>query len=167
MFSPSQFGSLDRASACRLNSPRFDSCQGHRWGLRAPSPLGGVWEAADPWFSVIDVSTSLSLPLPPKKQIYVTDLQFTQKNHWKAILYIHTDTERDVQSLFPALNSGSVIPAAFYLEGEWAAPAGSAEGSQLLYSVAPPGKRLKALGIFFNIFLLQSLLHMCSFFSPP
>nr|KAF6274939.1 hypothetical protein mMyoMyo1_010350 [Myotis myotis] len=44
---PSWFGSVNRASACRLRGPRFDSSQGHMPGLRAQSPVGGMQEAAD------------------------------------------------------------------------------------------------------------------------
>nr|KAF6266960.1 hypothetical protein mMyoMyo1_011849 [Myotis myotis] len=46
--SPSQLGSVDRASACGLKGLRFDSGRGHRPGLWAWSPVGGVREAADP-----------------------------------------------------------------------------------------------------------------------
>ncbi|CAK6438831.1 unnamed protein product [Pipistrellus nathusii] len=38
---PGRPGSVDRASACRLKGPRFDSSQGHMPGLRAGSPVGG------------------------------------------------------------------------------------------------------------------------------
>nr|KAF6296023.1 hypothetical protein mMyoMyo1_009155 [Myotis myotis] len=43
--SPGRFGSVDRASACRLKGPRFDSGQGV--GLWARSPVRGLQEAAD------------------------------------------------------------------------------------------------------------------------
>ncbi|XP_070267314.1 desumoylating isopeptidase 1 isoform X1 [Myotis yumanensis] len=43
---PGWFGSVDRASACGLRGPRFDSSQGHMPGLWAQSPVGGVQEAS-------------------------------------------------------------------------------------------------------------------------
>nr|KAF6336849.1 hypothetical protein mMyoMyo1_012058 [Myotis myotis] len=59
-----RFGSVDRASACGLKGPRFDSGQGHVPGLRAHPPVGDVQEAADRCSSLIDVSNFLSLSLP-------------------------------------------------------------------------------------------------------
>ncbi|ELK27250.1 Synaptonemal complex protein 1 [Myotis davidii] len=44
---PGRFGSADRAAASGLKSPGIDSSQGHRPGLQARSPGGGVQEAAD------------------------------------------------------------------------------------------------------------------------
>nr|KAF6314785.1 hypothetical protein mMyoMyo1_008579 [Myotis myotis] len=61
---PSRFSSVDRASACGLKGPRFDPGQGHVPWLWATSPVGGVQEAADRCFSLMDVSNSLSLSLP-------------------------------------------------------------------------------------------------------
>ncbi|KAK1340145.1 hypothetical protein QTO34_018709 [Cnephaeus nilssonii] len=43
---PGRFGSVDRASACRLKGPRFDSTQGHRPRMPQtwvqPSPSSGT-----------------------------------------------------------------------------------------------------------------------------
>nr|KAF6360339.1 MORC family CW-type zinc finger 4 [Myotis myotis] len=43
----SWFGSVDRASACRLKGPRFDSGHRHMHMLRARSPVGDMQEAAN------------------------------------------------------------------------------------------------------------------------
>nr|KAF6378901.1 hypothetical protein mMyoMyo1_009790 [Myotis myotis] len=63
--SPGWFGSVDRALACGLKGPRFDSGQGHVPGLRALSPLGGMQEAAD------DLSLPLLSSLKSIKKKYI------------------------------------------------------------------------------------------------
>ncbi|ELK30833.1 Synaptonemal complex protein 1 [Myotis davidii] len=45
--SPSRFGSVERALACGLKGPRFNSGQRHIPELQARFPVGGVQEAAD------------------------------------------------------------------------------------------------------------------------
>ena len=66
-FSRNRFGSVDRASACGLKGPGFDSGQGHVPWLQVhpcKRQLGGVQEAAGRCLSLIDVSNSLSLSIP-------------------------------------------------------------------------------------------------------
>nr|KAF6382482.1 hypothetical protein mPipKuh1_008848 [Pipistrellus kuhlii] len=60
-----------RASVCGLKGPRFDSCQGHVHWFAGTSPIGGVQEAAGRCFSLIDISSSLSLSHPPLCKISI------------------------------------------------------------------------------------------------
>jgi hypothetical protein len=71
----------------------FDSRSGHMTRLQAWSPVWGVQEVADQWFSlVIDVSLSLSLPLPfslKSIKIYLNMYMVNQvgkKTYCKAII---------------------------------------------------------------------------------
>ena len=66
---PSWFGSVDRASACRLKGPRFDSSQGHVPWLRA-HPQEGVCnnQLIDDSLSSIFLTLYLSLFLSVKNQ---------------------------------------------------------------------------------------------------
>ena len=92
------FGLVDRASACRLKGPGFDSGQGHvsrlwarpRWGV-CVCVCVCVQEAAGRCFSVIDVSSSLSLSLPlckksikyilKKRKNVLRDKNYEQQKH--------------------------------------------------------------------------------------
>nr|KAF6278875.1 hypothetical protein mMyoMyo1_010209 [Myotis myotis] len=60
--SPSQSGSVDRASACGLKVPGFDSHQGHRPWLQVPRPwTGRAQEATNRCVSLTSMFLSVSL----------------------------------------------------------------------------------------------------------
>ena len=68
ILSPSWCGSVDWVPACKPKGCLFNSQSGHRPGLWARSPVGGMWEATTHWtslsLSLFSLSPFLS-PLPP------------------------------------------------------------------------------------------------------
>ena len=75
------YGSVDWVLAYEPKGRWFYSQSGHMPGLRARSPVEGVWEAADWCFSHTSMflSLSFSLPSPLSKNKYIKSLKKTKK----------------------------------------------------------------------------------------